>query len=211
MEERIVFELIEFYTVKLGEALLHIQSGGRVRLPKFFSDRRTDEEYIYDLLDGWLVEDIIYKGWLPSRLKKAFPNVQISLTGTDKDRVIELENPSKITTEPDFSYSVSTGFRRIELQMARTERDSFDMKESKINRALREGNVIYMWIIIPTDQYFLLDPKVFEGKQPISNPAWGGKKVFRISRSEVEELGVGLFSLREELPVNALKVLGALR
>ncbi|MEM3723728.1 MAG: hypothetical protein QW179_04735, partial [Candidatus Hadarchaeales archaeon] len=193
VEERIVSELIEFYEKKLDEALLHIRSGGRVGLPSFFRNRRTDEEYIYDLIDGWLVEDIIYKGWLSPRLKKAFPDVQISLVGTDKDRVIEWENPSKITTRPDFKYSVSGKSKRIELQMAREERDSFDMKETKIKRALKEGDIIYMWVIIPNDRYFLLDPKFFEGKRPTPNPNWGGKKVFTISRSEVE-----LFSLREE-------------
>lgn len=206
VEERIVSELVEFHEKKLSEGLLYIQSGHHMKL-KFHRNRRTDEEYIYDLVDGWLVEDIIYKGWLPPRLKEALPNVQINLTGTDKDRVIQWENPSKITTQPDFSYSVSGESKRIELQMAREERDSFDMKESKIKRALKEGNIIYMWVVVPTDQYFLLDPKFFRGKQPIPNPAWGGKKVFTISKSEVEELGTGLFSLREGLPENALKVL----
>jgi len=201
--------IIRLYTKKLEKALSLLNEGRKIKLPRYFADRRTDAEYIYDLIDGWLVEDIICDAWLKSRLEQIEPNVKIKHMGTNRDREIQFDSPRKITTKPDFVYQLPSGKEvKIELQMARELRNFYDMKESKIKRAIKDGSVIYLWILLPSDEYFLLPPRIFESREPVPNPRWGGKKVYTTSISEVKEKNWGVYPIREAIPSALYGLLG---
>ncbi len=194
--------IIRLYAKKLEKALVQLE-GKKIKLPKYFNDNRTDSEYIYDLMDGWLVEDIVCDVWLKSRLERIEPRVKIKHMGTNRDREIQFDNPSKITTKPDFVYLLPNGREvKVELQMARDLRTSFDMKESKIKRAINDGDTLYLWVLLSSDEYFFLLPSVFEHREPLPNPRWGGKKVYSISIDEIKRNGWGVYAIREEIPHN---------
>ncbi|RJS73811.1 hypothetical protein CW714_02475 [Methanophagales archaeon] len=209
VDEGLVSYIIRLYTKKLERALSLLVQGKRIKLSRFFADSRTDAEYIYDLIDGWLIEDVICDAWLKTRLEKVNPQIKVKHMGTNRDREIQFESAQKITTKPDFIYETPSGREvHLELQMARQKMTVFDMKESKVKRAIRDGNTIYLWILLPSDEYFFLDPKIFEEKDAHSNPRWGGKKVYSISLEEVKLRRWGLFPLRGDLSKEVWYLLG---
>ncbi len=199
--------IVRRYTKKLEEELIGLQKN-KIKLPKFFSDRRTDEDYVYDLIDGWLVEDIICDAWLRINLQKINSRIKIKQKGTDSDRTLQKYNPEKITTNPDFIFSFGNIDRPIELQMAREARQKlgYDMKESKVKKSMEQNN-IFLWIIIPEGKYFFINPSdYFQNKTPTVNHLWGGKMVFTISPSEVE--AIGLEKMKEGIHSKYHKLLG---
>jgi hypothetical protein len=165
-------------------------SRDKMLLPKHFRDNRTDEEFIYDVMDGWALEDIICYAWLRPALLKIDPTAEIRITGTDADRVIQKYNPYAITTKPDFMVNMQGLETTIELQMARTElADGYDMKVPKVNRALQTGS-LFLWVIIPADTWFIIDPqKEMAGSEPQPNPKWGGKMVYHITQEFIARTG----------------------
>lgn len=147
--------IIRRYTKELEKNLSRLSKGEKVTLPRYFADKRTDAEYIYDLIDGWIVEDFICDAWLKDRLEKVERGVKIKHMGTNRDREVHFNGQRKITTKPDFVYQLPSGREvKVELQMARKLRSSYDMKESKVQRAIKDGSVIYLWILLPSDEYF---------------------------------------------------------
>lgn len=209
VDPSLVNYIIRLYTKKMEKSLSLLSKGRKITLPRYFADRRTDAEYIYDLIDGWIVEDIICDAWLKTRLERIEPKIKIKLMGTNRDREIQFDSPRRITTKPDFVYQLPSGREvKIELQMARGLRNSYDMKESKIKRAIKDGSVIYLWILLPSDEYFLLSPAIFEHREPLPNPRWGGKKVYTISIDEVKEMKWGIYPMLEEIPSTLYELLG---
>lgn len=207
ISDEIVNYIVRRYTKKLEEETQRLKMEG-IKLPRFFRDRRTDEEYVYDLIDGWLIEDIVCDAWLRSRLLSIDKAIEITYMGTNRDRTIQKYNQRKITTNPDFAYKTSTGKEiRIELQMARESRkEGYDMKESKVNRAKECGN-IFLWVIIPEDVFFIIDPKSdLKGVDPIINPLWGGKMVYRLGPDKLAE--IGKFPMSGEIPMKFYPILG---
>ena len=191
IEKDLAAYIIRRYTKKHEDELRSLERN-ELKLPKYFKDRRTDQEYLYDLIDGWLIEDLICDAWLRTNLQLLNENVVVNQMGTNRDRTFQKIDPGKITTDPDFIFSVSGVKQGVELQMARTARPSqgYDMKESKINRAISQ-NHLFLWIIIPDNQYFFLDPsKYFKDKEPRSNPLWGGKNVYTIEPTDINLIGL---------------------
>ena len=189
IKKDIVNYIIRRYTKILkteGEAL----ENDKFKLPKYFKDRRTDEDYLYDLIDGWLIEDIVCDAWLRARLIDINPNIEVKHMGTNRDRSVQKFDPRKISTEPDFIYSLNKHEIGIELQMARKEISAgYDMKTSKVTRAIKNGH-LFLWIIIPKDMYFICDPHVdLKGVKPFSNPLWGGKMVYRLTQEKIMDIG----------------------
>lgn len=186
----IIEYIIRRYTKKLEEELNMLSQVG-FKLPKFFQDRRTDEEYVYDLIDGWLVEDIICDAWLRDRILSIDKTINITHMGTNRDRTLQKFNPREITTEPDFVYSTTSKTRvQIELQIARKARprQGYDMKASKVNRARKSEN-IFLWVIIPEDSFFLLDPLTDITGDPRPNLLWGGKEVYTLTPAQLAVVG----------------------
>ena len=95
----------------------------------------------------------------------------------------------------------------IELQMARTELvKGYDMKETKVKRAIKDGN-LFLWVIIPKDEYFIIDPRSeMLSLKPESNPLWGGKTVYHISQRFIEEIG-GYSKMIDAMPSKFIKKL----
>jgi hypothetical protein len=177
------------YEKLLNSELEKIKSEG-FKLPKYFKDRRTDEEYVYDIIDGWAMEDLICDAWLRPRLIKANKGIEIKVMGTNRDRVIQKISSKKITTNPDFIYNLDGKDTGIELQMARSEiKDGYDMKDTKVQRAIKNGSY-FLWVIVPSDKFFIINPQedlIKMKTQP--NPAWGGKMVYHISQEFIKKNG----------------------
>jgi len=172
----------------------------KIKLPSFFKDRRTDEDYIYDLIDGWLMEDIICDAWLRERLMAIDKTITVVHMGTNRDRTLQKYNPRNITTEPDFLYKTTKGKEiKIELQMARKPRkEGYDMKDTKVKRALENGH-IFLWVIVPNDKFFVVEPnKDLQGVVPMTNPLWGGKLVYRLALPKCKQLG--MYDMSSEIP-----------
>lgn len=205
VDEHLVSEIISRYSQEL---MVLLKEQKKFRLPGYFADRRSDEEYLYDLLDGWLIEDIVYVAWLEPRLKSIEPEVKVNYAGANHDRKVRFDAFGEITTEPDFVCKFPEGSEvKVELQMARKPRSSYDMKKSKIERATKAGNIVYLWVLLPTDEYFLLDPGIFVGREATPNPSWGGKEVYSVYLSEVQANDWGPYQMRSELPERVVELL----
>ena len=85
--------------------------------------------------------------------------------------------------------------------------NGYDMKEGKVNRAIREGNY-FLWILIPTNEYFIIDPsKELNTISPKPNPLWGGKMVYHIDYEFIDKIG-GLGKIKDSLSGMYMKKLG---
>lgn len=198
IDNDLVFYIIRRYEKLYIQEVENLKSDG-MKLPKYFKDKRTDEEYIYDIMDGWLIEDIICDAWLRPRLLKENKNIDIKVMGTNRDRVIQKYNPNAITTNPDLIFSLNGKEIKIELQMARrTLPSGYDMKESKVKRAISEG-YYFLWVLIPTNEYFIINAKKeIVNLSPRPNPLWGGKLVYHIDHEFIKKIG-GLADMKKEL------------
>jgi len=202
----IVNYIVRRYTKKLNEEIKLLKEH-KMKLPSFFRDRRSEEEYVFDLIDGWLVEDIVCDAWLRKRLLDVSKDIKITHMGTNRDRTLQKYNPRKITTEPDFIYLSPKGEEvKIELQMARKMRkEGYDMKESKVKRAVKNGH-LFLWVLLPEDKYFVIDPAIeLRGIKPMSNPLWGGKLVYRLAAEELQH--VGLYGMSGDIPEDLYRIL----
>lgn len=199
------------YIIRRYEKLLILEQKSLkenvIKLPRFFRDKRTDEEYLYDLIDGWLMEDIICDAWLKPKLLEIKSDIEIKNMGTNRDRVIQKSDSSKISTKPDFVFEVNGQDVGIELQMARAElAKGYDMKETKVKRAIKDGN-LFLWVIVPKDEYFIIDPQSeMSLLKPEANPLWGGKIVYHISQQFIEKVG-GYSKMIDKIPNNFIKKL----
>jgi hypothetical protein len=186
-----VLELVDKKGNKVGE--LHLGENLPINIPsgliinKWIKDRRREEEFLSDLVKAWFMEDL-FGEWLRLHLSKEDPTIVIEGAGADKERKIVLgQIPiGKVTTEADFVVRSQGRSVKIELQYSTEKRKSYDIKDSKIKRAVEEGNVKIIFVIKPTNEYFILDPKwVSETRTPIPNPRWGGKPTYNVKSDEV--------------------------
>lgn len=100
LDPDIVSNILSRYEDRLKIERENLRSA-KMELPKYFKDVRTDDEYLYDILDGWLMEDIICEAWLRPQLLSRDPDATVELMGADSDRIIQKYDPKQITTEPD--------------------------------------------------------------------------------------------------------------
>jgi len=198
IDSSIVFNILEKYDTLLSDEIKKLKNEW-MKLPKYFKDRRTDEEYIYDIIDWWVIEDIICDVWLKQRLLKINDKIKVKLMGADNNRVIEKYKPNNITTEPDIVYSINNFDVWIELQMARKVLYSgYDMKEWKVKRAIKDDSY-FLWIIIPNNEFFIIRPKDdMINMKTQSNPLWGGKIVYHITKDFINSIG-GYWKMNEDL------------
>jgi len=208
IDESAVAAIIRRYTELFEEILEKIRRGEQLQLSRYYRDIRRPEEYAYDVVDGWIIEDLVGVVWLPTKVKEINPSVVVTRSGADRSREFVFKGTNRITTEPDFRYTDRHGVeRKIELQMARRELKCFDMKESKVERVLREGRIVYLWILLPSDEYFLVDPTVFKSRKPEPNPRWGGKQTYKICIDEVRERRWGPFRMADPIPPTLVNML----
>lgn len=173
-------------TLRLGKNLPNFIPR-ELKIDKWIKNRRREEEFLVDLIKAWFMEDL-FGEWLRLYLSKEDPTITIEGAGADKERRIVLgQMPrGRVTTEPDFIIKHKDREVKIELQYSTERRDSYDIKDSKVERAVAESNVKIIFIIKPTHEYFVLDPKwVKETREPKPNPRWGGKPTYNVKSNEI--------------------------
>ena len=145
-------------------------------LNKFFRDTRSDDEYLYDILDGQLIEDVLVE-WFKERGHK------VKKCGSDANGKIVRNGKAQITTNPDLLVDDEL----IEVQVSRQGfRDKYHIKKNKGDKILKGFNKL---MFIVDDSYFVVDNEVLNEAVLINNPAWGGKECFEITNVDYLKLG----------------------
>ena len=137
-------------------------------ISNYHRDSRTDHQYIYDLLDGRIIEDLIIE-WLKTKGRK------VKRAGTDANGIIHRNKGKKITSDFDL---FDTEIGKIEIQMSNQLRKIYHVKEYKGKRLLNEGGQLY-FIILVNNTYFIIKTEDLKGLDIKYNPAWS-KKCFWI-------------------------------
>lgn len=144
----------------------------------YHRDRRTPEEYAYDIVEGWLIESLLAE-WLKKIVTKLDPKAEVTINGSDKDRRIKIKL-TDITTIQDVLITWSNGTRKkVEIQSSRKgRRKSYDHKKGKVKRAF-EDNSVFLWVNSLEDEIFMVHPddlRTNSRKKP--NFAYGGKETY---------------------------------
>lgn len=207
IESDLCFYIIRRYEKLLLEAMTNLAEE-KFQLPKYFQDQRSDEEYLYDLVDGWVVEDIICDAWLRPRLMNVRKDIEVKIMGTNRDRVVQKYNPNKITTDPDFIFTFRGRNVGLELQMARKElSNGYDMKVGKVEKAIAASGY-FLWVILPINKFFLINAALeLKNIKATPNPMWGNKLVYHISQEFINIAG-GYSEMNKELSSINISKLG---
>jgi len=155
---------------------------GYLENAKFRRDIRTSEQYLYDLYDGWLLEDCVFL-----KLQNIFGKSNVSMVGKDSDRKVQ---KSKVSADPDFKININNEEKFIQLKTAARRFNEFNIKKESWARP----NLI-LFYIIDEGNFFLVDPnnkKHIRNVDLKPNPKWGGKPCFTFYKSKVEnDIGIG--------------------
>lgn len=181
IKEGTINELVEKYKRVLEETPPDIEINNWIR------NRRGPKKFVEDLINSWFVEDLVGE-WLRQKIREKDHKANVKGAGTDKERkIIPGQRPSKVTTKSDFEVIFSDGTKKsVEVQYSNEDRDSYDIKDSKVRRALKT-NTIFVFVIRPIDKYFILTPQeIKKGREPYPNPRWGGKPCYNLPKYEVE-------------------------
>jgi len=204
IDKNLIEDICLTYEQKFLTSLNDIQNTDIQNL-KFHIDIRKPHEYVYDVYDGWIQEDLL-KIWFDNKIKRIDQNLSIVNNGTDKDRVFQIENKSNITSTPDFLLCYNDKpIKKIETQFSREKRTIYDMKTYKVDKVFNE-NGVFLWINLPENKFFILYPKNEKSHfEKYFNPAWG-KHTYRITEEKINYLG-GMCDMKEELNNNHLEKL----
>lgn len=183
LEFTLVSKLCESYQSKLNRVL---QEENLCNYTESLRDKRTTKEYLYDLFDGWLVEDLLtFK--LGQELKQIDKDYRLLLQGCEMG--LEGRNvffsSKMISSKSDLEIALRNKKIKIELQFANQDRQSYDIKETKM-RQLRKEQAFILIYSLDKKQGFILDTQKDRnlGKmQP--NPRWGGKMSFNFSKETI--------------------------
>lgn len=149
-------------------------------------DRRSPKRFISDLVGAWITEDIASM-WITAKFKEVDKECIVSGGGSDKDRIVQMgQRPKKVTTKPDFHIDLSDGRHlTVEFQFSNNERDTYDIKDSKVDRA-EKHETVFLFMIKPSRRYFVLKPqRVRELGNLKPNPLWGGKPCYNIHKDRL--------------------------
>lgn len=136
-------------------------------LHKGFRDIRTNDEYVYDIIEGRLFEDLLVL-WYQSRGNVA------KRRGFDSDNRIIRDNKTRITTGAD----LEVNGKLVEVQVSRSgKRNKYHIKKNKGNRILNGENVLQF---IVEDEYFMVGQKEIAEASIIRNPCYGGKECYEL-------------------------------
>lgn len=195
--------IINKYTKKLEQEL---SDPTPVALPPHFKDRRTDKEYIFDIVEGWLVEDLVL-AWIRHRV----PGLTAGRSGKDADRLIQRLKHGKIGSRPDLYIRTPRAVKRLlEVQMSRIkDQPRFDIKTTKVDYLRRKGGCI-IFILLEENKFFmLLGRHILQlGKKPEPNPCFGGKMTYCFTREDIEK--IGLYRLDGDIPDEFCERIGIL-
>ncbi|TET56938.1 MAG: hypothetical protein E3J52_11105 [Promethearchaeota archaeon] len=130
-------------------------------ISSYHRDSRSDHQYIYDLIDGRVIEDLLV-AWFEAAGRKVYRS------GSDADNIIHRGSGKKITSNFDLT---DEEFNKIEVQMSKQSRKTYHVKENKGKRLMTKGGQIY-FIILEDDTYFIVKPEDLIGVPVKFNPAW---------------------------------------
>ena len=146
----------------------------------YHRDNRTDEEYLYDILYGWSIEEL-YIARLELYVKTLDPGARVLRNGTDWDRRIKFRLKD-IRSLQDIEIFWSNGSRKkIEIQSTRQGRrdgKGYDHKDNKIELAIKD-NSIFLWINPIEGEVFIVTVSDIQ-KRGVPSTAYGGKKTHKI-------------------------------
>lgn len=179
-------------------------------------DNRKPEEYIYDVVEGWFLEDIVAR-WIGFYLKNQFPTGKLFLefSGKDRDRqfVFYKKKGGETSTEPDFTIRSSRGSFFVEFQNSRQGRRSlYDIKEPKRYRLLKlvkgGGDGVLLFSLLPSEEAFFLIPgKHLLNLERRNNPKWGSKLTAYVTEQQIQENKWGYFAFSSGFPPLFLEML----
>lgn len=134
-----------------------------LKLPTSFRDIRTDQQYIYDLFDGQLQEELIVL-WLEAQ------GYEAKKSGCDKDFTLFRDKVKRINSSAD----LTVNGKQIEIQMSRQgKRHKYHIKYHKAEHIL---NGRYTLLFIVGDQYLIVNSNNIDMTDVEYNFAYGGKK-----------------------------------
>lgn len=197
-----VDRLIERYKGLLLENLKYYRSKG-INMP-YEQDNRQPEEYIYDVVESWFIEEIVAR-WIKSNLLHTFPDVKLEVrfSGGDRNRqfVFEKKRGDETTTEPDLAILAPKGIFFVELQNSRRgRREIYDIKSSKVRR-IRHRHGMLLFSLLPSESSFFFVPNdQFHLMKKRTNISWGKKLTYFVSQEQLQNNGWGYYSFEEGLP-----------
>jgi len=151
--------------VKEQQLVNEILDNREFDISNFYRDNRDDHEYVYDILEGRLMEEILVLFFE----EKGFT---VSKAGSDSDDVIHRSKGEKITTKPDLNVN---GIN-IEVQFSTMgRRDFYHIKKGKGNRVLKGQNIV-MFVVDNT--YIIITKDNLAGCPVKPNGAWFMKECY---------------------------------
>ncbi|KKQ96214.1 MAG: hypothetical protein A3E68_01305 [Candidatus Levybacteria bacterium RIFCSPHIGHO2_12_FULL_39_39] len=161
--------------LKSGESAIDIDS--------WIRDRRTAEQFAEQMKAYWAVEDA-FAVWLEKNLKRKYPEVKVTVNGSDKNRlIVQGQAPrGKVTGNPDYFVDFQDGNPKIpvEFQFGTSILPGYDVKKNKVNKAEKSGGVI-LFAFLPQMKFTLLSASfIKEHGADYINPRLGGKHTWNI-------------------------------
>ncbi len=169
IKEESILSIISDYSFRLVEELSDDEPWN---IDNFFRDNRLIEEYIFDLLEGQMIEEFICE-WFREK------GCAAEKVGSDAIGKLIRNKSSKITTKPD----IMVNNKYIEIQISRRGRlDYYHIKKHKGDRISKELNTL-MFII--QDEYIIIDKEIIDRSKLVKNSYWGNKLCYEICDKDI--------------------------
>jgi len=169
IKEESILTIISDYSFRLVEELSDDEPW---KIDNFFRDDRLIEEYIFDLLEGQMIEEFICE-WFR---EKGYAAEKV---GSDAQGRLVRSKSSKITTKPD----LLVNNKYIEIQISRRGRlKHYHIKKDKGDRISKQLNTL---MFIVEDEYLIIDKGVIDKSRLIKNPCWGNKLCYEICDKDI--------------------------
>lgn len=137
-------------------------------LSYYYKDVRTYDEYVYDLIEGRLFEDLLIL-WYQNNGNIA------KRVGSDANNHIIRDSANRISTDADLEVNGEL----IEVQVSRNgKRGNYHIKKNKGDKIL-EGINKLMFVV--GDEYFMVGADEISKAPTIKNPYFGGKLCYEIT------------------------------
>lgn len=183
------------YQDKYQNAVEHLSKQSN-NFSKEIVDDRSLSEYMYDLCEGWIVEDILSYA-LNSELKK-IGKYKLTLQGneiTNQGRKIFFTS-KKVSSKADIEIQSENKSLKVELQFTNKERRSYDIKETKIRQAKKEKGLIVVYSL-PIKKAFIIDTETdLQYGQALYNAEWGGKLSYNFKTENINKF-LGFKNIKE--------------
>jgi hypothetical protein len=142
-------------------------------ISKYYKDNRTNDDYVYDLIEGRVIEDLLVL-WYQTNGNQA------KRVGSDCDNRIVRSGKAKITTSADLEVNGEL----VEVQVSRQgKRNNYHIKKNKGNRILKGLNTL---MFVVDNDYFIVDKELLIQCPIEKNYLWGGKETYVVDNSMIK-------------------------